>query len=345
MSRVPDKHTVQGGRHNVFPADLPLDAAFGANLEIAVASPIVVITSIIDAMFEKSSSPARNIGTATLLRIANARNVHPDSVLVIAMTIFKHWKEGVVPYIVFTSYHVPDPSLPLSDSINASKGICIDYRPRDCYDATHIASLECADECLCSDNTNYIYKPTAQLESDAMRIVILSYGPMYNETQTKKLRDSMTAVRVFDSSWSRMMATSMAGRMSPLLVIKLCFYTANQVGVKGVNISFSLRREGSLIRLSLPCNSLVQLDRSSLAKELGDARKQSAASVNPMCVQCELRYRVVRCSHCDDLRYCTRECADADAAKHEKACRVYIRRNAVEGPRAPGGAIVMKQKE
>lgn len=345
---------IQGGRSSVFPAGTPLDAIFDSlspdsdvSLNLSVTSPIVVIEAVLDAMFEKKSSGARDVSNNTILRIATARGVHPDSVRIIASTIFTHWKAGIVPFIVMTSYHVPDLSLPISSRANASNRVCIDYRTRTLYNPLRdIATLECDSESVCSDATNYIYKPTVQPDAGTIRLVIASYGSMYNGGQTKKLRACMTEVRAFDAAWIRSITAAMEGRMTPLLVNKLCMYIANHVEplVKGeVELSFSMRREGSLVRFSLPTNGKFDFNGPSLVAFNEAIRAENGNAAQ--CCKCDLRRRVIRCQYCDDLRYCTRDCALADEVEHTKTCRVYIRRNAVDGPRAPGGVIVMKESE
>lgn len=358
MSFAPEKHLIHGGRSTVFAVGTPLEAIFSsfdppsaanAHLDNTITSPIAVVTSLVGVLFENGSSHARDVNNTSIQRIAVARGVHPDSVRRIASLIFAGWKAGIVPFLIFTSLHVPDASLPLSASSNASTRLCVDFRPRVRYDPLHhIASLECDDEYVCSDATNYIYAPRVQGDATSIRLIITSYGSMYNSAQIKKLRDSMAPVCTLDMAWARSIMALMVGRMTPFLVVKLCAFLAHlrMRLPRSADVLLSMRREGPLIRFALPSSGRINIDTASLDNELDVHREQSRVGYDQSpCIICELLPRTVRCQHCDDLRYCSGDCASADAALHEKTCRVYIRRNAVQGPRAPGGAIVMKAKD
>jgi hypothetical protein len=328
---------------------LPADVCAG------VMSSIEAVQAVEAAVFAPANGQTPQFTTAQALAIAEKFSLHPDSVRMIALTMFKRWSERKT-FTLFRSYYVKDLSKPLDARENSSTLYAVLLRYA-CPANALPRQLLADQESVASDSNVYMWSTS---DTD---IHIYSVTGKLSDTQEKRLRAVFSDTVVLDKTWAEAFVASIYPKWSNkiighiLLSIAYFFITNEKKNsIFQDNEEFKMPRlhlykEKKIIPLLFrqqAHNSKAKMlvaniqQLSKLSETLRENSKQQALDTRVDCACCRIGMAIVRCMLCTELLYCSTRCKDFHLPLHvSRDCRsAQKQKKGVALP--PGGVQVPK---
>lgn len=331
---------------------LALGAADDYDYDLQVAAPIAAVRAIIAHMFPNSAGAPVDLTTDQLLTLAQAFDMHPDSVRKIALSLYANWRRGD-KYTTVTSMVALAPGVPLTDNANGVVRVFVDHRERTSYDASvHPLQIAACGEFIHADMTNYVYEPNKQPSyTKHHAIVVYSVTAKYSAASLAKFEAATTRLRCdIDVAWWRdSVAVALKGRMDARMSLTLCMVIGSaMLSRRDVVVYFQREKKVRAITFA-PDVKAVRINMKSMSTERDKMGKlgvhpSAERGLSSLCKTCSIRPSTIRCRFCGELRYCSGVCESVGWEKtHIAECKVYAKKMAGV-PQPPGGAAVLKAK-